>query len=285
MSRLGNFEGVENSTVKPEREKADVPRAAEKDKEKLVNKSDASKKVSDMTDKEKMDYYRSKGYDSLANNREAIRRNHEGKGLSHRPAKLNSHNYDKLMSERRVNPEKAKETKESFSKWNPDIKDKPKDDSDEVTVRHTRPGEKVNVIHAEGKPASGEFVTKDKQKGLSPNDRIEKYALPKSNTAETYNPAYLAKQNVIEGKVAPQKNFEGDDNIRRMGGGRQIVTDGGYGRDPYGSRDPYKKGDVRPDEKGAVRPVKNMYTPTERKQLRDNNYYEPDIDEYYRNNK
>lgn len=249
MSRLGNFDGVDNTIAKPEK-KADIPQATEKDKGKLVEKPDGVKK---MTDKKKIDHYHSKGLDALADNREAIRRNHEGKGLSYRPAKLNSHNYDRLMSNRvaegKIEPDEVKYTKESFSKWNPDLKDKPKDESDQVAVRHARPGEKVNVMHTSGRPASGRFVTKDNLEKLTPEQRIDTFALDK-NKADSYDPAYLHKKDVIEGKVAPQKKFEGEDGIPRTGGGKQLVTNGGF-------------------EKDAVAHRKDMYTPSERQILND----------------
>lgn len=236
MSRIGNFDGIDKNVEKPEKNKKEaekVPCVTEKDKEKLRDKSEKNKNVSDMTDREKADYYRSKGLKSLEDNRQAIHNNREGKGLTHKSAKLSSKNFDKLMEQRKadgkVTPEGAKDAKESFTKWNPEQKNQPKDGSDEVTVRHARPGEKVNVIHGKENFSSGNYVTKDKQEGLSPKDRIEKYALPKGNTAENYSPSYLGKkQNVIEGKVGSQKKFEGDDDIKRTGGGRQIITEGGY---------------------------------------------------------
>lgn len=44
-------------------------------------------------------------------------------------------------------------------------------------------------------------------------------------------PVELARpQNIMVGQVGPQKQFEnGEGDIPRTGGGRQIVTDGGFG--------------------------------------------------------
>lgn len=256
MSKIGNFSDSEVKENRCEKNSLMPMKASEADKCKLDVQSD-KKRLSDMSNQEKIDYYKSKGYDDLAKNREAIcRHNEEQKpNLSHRSAPLNSHNFDKLMAQRakydkKLTPEEIQNTKESFSKWNPDLKNTPKDKSDQVTVRHARPGEKVTVMSTlGGEPASGRYVTKDNLDKLTPEQRIDKFALGQ-NKADTYIPAYLHKQDVIEGKIAPQKKFEGNDNISRGGGGRQIVTDGGF-------------------EKGAVAHRKDMYTPSERKILND----------------
>lgn len=267
MSRIGNLEQLDDNSSTKKEIKNDVAKPSPEDKRKLDTKG-SIKKPADMTDKEKIEYYRSKGLNDLANNREAIQKYHEGKGLSHRPSKMNSHNYDKLMQERGVNPEKAKETKESFSKWSPENNDKSKDSSDEVTVRHARPGEKVNVMHSKGKPASGEYVTKDKIEKMTPEERIRDFSLPSVNKADSYNPAYLKKQDVIEGKAAPQKKFEGNDNIPRTGGGKQIVTDGGYRKNPYKDGTANNNG-KNPYIDGAVKNINTMNTPSERKIIRE----------------
>lgn len=51
------------------------------------------------------------------------------------------------------------------------------------------------------------------------------------NKAETVRSVELARpQNIKVGQVGPQKQFEnGEGDIPRTGGGRQIITDGGFG--------------------------------------------------------
>lgn len=239
MTRLGNFNDLENAEQKliQKREEPSLPKREDRKKlesqakfEKKLGKVNSGK-VLDMSDRDKSDYYRAHGLDSLADNRDAIRRQHEGKGLSHRPSKLNSNNYDKLAERRKLDPTVAKDTKESFAKWSPEAKSDTKLRGEDVTIRHARPGEKMKVTHTDSEKASGIFVSKHSL-GKTPAERKDFGALPPSNKANKETDVYLSKpQNVMTGKIAPQKQFEGVDGIPRRGGGEQIVTDGGYNRD------------------------------------------------------
>lgn len=80
------------------------------------------------------------------------------------------------------------------------------------------------------KSASGVFVSQ-KPLGKNPSQRINKGALPPSNTAQRQQNVQLGKnQNVVYGKIAPQKQFQKADpkNLPRKGGGYQTITNGGF---------------------------------------------------------
>lgn len=245
MSKIGNFEGIENPEAGKSSKSLDAPSVpTENDRKKLdVSQPAASSEgkkpsdIKDMSDREKIAYYRKNGMDSLADNRNAIMRGNEGNGENQRLTKLNSHNYDKLAQTRGLDSESAKGTKESFAKWSPEAKPGA-ENSDEslrnhsVLTRHAPEGEKANITGnkpGDGREPSGVFVAK----GFSENadKRQEDFALPPSNKAETVRPVELARpQNIMVGQVGPQKQFEnGEGDIPRTGGGRQIVTDGGFG--------------------------------------------------------
>ena len=245
MGKIGGFEGIESPETGKSSKNLDVPGVpTENDRKKLdvsqPSGSSEGKKpsdIKDMSDREKIAFYRKNGMDSLADNRNAIMRGNEGNGENQRLTKLNSHNYDKLAQARGLDPESAKGTKESFAKWSPEAKPGT-ETSDEslrnhsVLTRHAPEGEKANITGnkpGDGREPSGVFVAK----GFPENadKRQEDFALPPSNKAETVRPVELARpQNIMVGQVGPQKQFEnGEGDIPRTGGGRQIVTDGGFG--------------------------------------------------------
>lgn len=245
MSKIGNLEGIENPEISKSSKSLDIPSIpTENDRKKLnisqlVGSSEGKKpsEIKNMSDREKIAYYRKNGMNSLADNRNAIMRGNEGNGENQRLTKLNSHNYDKLAQVRGLDSESAKGTKESFAKWSPEAKPGAENldkslRNHSVLIRHAPEGEKANITGnkpGDGREPSGVFVAK----GFPQNadKRQEDYALPPSNKAETVRRVELARpQNIMVGQVGPQKQFEtGEDDIHRTGGGRQIVTDGGFG--------------------------------------------------------
>ena len=79
--------------------------------------------------------------------------------------------------------------------------------------------------------ASGVFVTR-KSAGTTPEERINKLALPPCNTAQIESKVKLTRNQILlEGRVAPQPQWakEAGDGIPRDGNGWQIITDGGRG--------------------------------------------------------
>lgn len=280
MSKIGNFEGIENPEAGKSSKSLDAPSVpTENDRKKLdvsqpATSSEGKKPsdIKDMSDREKIAFYRKNGMDSLADNRNAIMRGNEGNGENQRLTKLNSHNYDKLAQARGLDPERAKGTKESFAKWSPEAKPGT-ETSDEslrnhsVLTRHASEGEKARITGnkpGDGREPKGVFVAK----GFPENadKRQEDFALPPSNKAKTVRPVELARpQNIMVGQTGPQRQykenpdgtiayiwrdkdgierregdkefdstdtqgwFRGQDGIPRTGGGRQIVTDGGFG--------------------------------------------------------
>jgi hypothetical protein len=244
MSKIGNFESIDNPESSKSSKKLDAASVLnENDRKKLDVSQPTSqfegKKLSDikdMSDREKIAYYRKNGMDSLADNRNAIMRGNEGNGENQRLTKLNSHNYDKLVQARSLDPESAKDTKESFAKWSPAAK--PDTENSEslrnqsVLTRHALEGEKANITGnkaGDGVNPSGVFIAKGFPE--SADKRKEDFALPPSNKAETVRPVEMARaQNIMVGQVGPQKQFENaEGDIPKNGGGRQIVTDGGFG--------------------------------------------------------
>lgn len=132
-------------------------------------------------------------------------------------AKLSSKNFDKLMTQRGLTKKEISTLKASF------------DRSAGMEVRRAKKGEKFIVTHGEEK-ASGVFVSKESL-GKTPQKRIDKGALPPSNSAKYETVVALDRdQNIISGKIAPQTKFQKMDpkQAPRNGGGTQIITDGGY---------------------------------------------------------
>ena len=138
-------------------------------------------------------------------------------GLTDKRAKLSSKNFDKLMEHRGLSLENSADLKASSQKGIP------------MQVRHAKAGEKFITTHGTER-SSGVFVSKESL-GTSPSERINKGALPHSNSAEYETIVELSRdQNIVYGTIAPQTKFSKMDpeQAPRLGGGEQIITDGGY---------------------------------------------------------
>lgn len=108
-----------------------------------------------------------------------------------------------------------------------------------LKVRHAKAGEQFVTTHGTER-SSGVFVS-EKSLGSTPGERINRGALPHSNTAEFETKVELARdQNVIYGKIAPQSKFSKMDPKQqpRNGGGEQVITDGGYNSGAVRTKDP-----------------------------------------------
>ena len=179
-----------------------------------------------LSNRQKIAYYKSVGNDSLADNRRAIDKNNEGQGLTWRQVKINSKNLQKLMKKRGLSQFDTTQLKKSFAKWDGQNNHK----GGNVTARHAKANEKYVITQTKGESASGVFVSK-KSLGNSPQERIDKGALPPSNKANQEKRVALGKnQNVISGKIAQQPSFKDQDTAHgeRRGGGKQVVTAGGF---------------------------------------------------------
>ena len=98
-----------------------------------------------------------------------------------------------------------------------------------IYARQGHPGDIFTVTESTPGDASGVFVTRGSA-GATPADRINNLALPPNNTATVERTVELSRaQLLLEGRVAPQSEWAliADDGIPRIGGGWQIVTDGG----------------------------------------------------------
>ena len=146
--------------------------------------------------------------------------------LTGESAKLSSKNFDRLMKERGIDPEDAKKLKNSFRAYTK------KDPNEMVTTRHILKPEAAKNYN-DGEWSSGNFQTKDNYKNSKAARK--NLALPDKNDASTQtdttiNPklANGKQHNVLEGTVARQ-NKDGEHFFKdRPGGGKQIVTDGGF---------------------------------------------------------
>lgn len=148
-------------------------------------------------------------------------------GLTGRKVKLNSKNFDKLMKQRGLTKQARTELKNSNAQGS------------QMQVRHAKAGEKFVTTHGTER-SSGVFVS-EKSLGSAPGERINKGALPHSNTAEFETKVELARdQNIVYGKIAPQSKFSKMDPKQqpRNGGGEQIITDGGYNSGAVRTKDP-----------------------------------------------
>lgn len=148
-------------------------------------------------------------------------------GLTDCRVKLNSKNFDKLMKQRGLTKKERTELKNSNAKGS------------QMQVRHAKAGEKFVITHGTER-SSGVFVS-EKSLGSTPGERINKGALPHGNTAEFETKVELARdQNVVYGKIAPQSKFTKMDSKQqpRIGGGEQIITDGGYNSGAVFTKDP-----------------------------------------------
>lgn len=108
-----------------------------------------------------------------------------------------------------------------------------------MEVRHAKAGEKFVTTHGTER-SSGVFVS-EKSLGDTPSERIDKGALPHSNSAEYETTVELSRdQNIVYGKIAPQSKFSKMDPAQapRSGGAEQVITDGGYTTDAVINRDP-----------------------------------------------
>lgn len=148
-------------------------------------------------------------------------------GLTDKRAKLSSKNFDKLMVERGLSKEETVNLKASNQP------------GCSMEVRHAKAGEKFVTTHGI-KRSSGVFVS-EKSLGNTPGERIDKGALPHSNSAEYETIVELSKdQNLVYGKIAPQSKFSKMDPAQapRSGGAEQVITDGGYSSGAVINRDP-----------------------------------------------
>lgn len=184
---------------------------------------------------------------NLAKNQSVIKSSRYGKsGETTRKTKLSSKNFDKLMQQRGLSKKDSSSLKASFDRSNP------------MQVRHAKKGEQFTVTHGT-QNASGVFVSKGSL-GKTPDKRINKGALPNSNSAKYETKVALEKnQNLIYGKIAPQSKFQKMDpkQTPRKGGGTQVITDGGY-----------KKGAIRNNDTKFPVPAKSS-VPTASQQFRD----------------
>lgn len=147
--------------------------------------------------------------------------------LTGESAKLSSKNFDRLMQARGIKPEDAKALKDSFNEYQPY-----KEVNSNVTVRHVLQPEQARAYSSKN-GSSGNFQTTDKYDDSSTAKK--KLALTRHNdasleTTTTINPTLAngKQHNVLEGTVAPQDKDGEHFNKYREGGGKQIVTDGGY---------------------------------------------------------
>lgn len=148
-------------------------------------------------------------------------------GLTDKRAKLSSKNFDKLMAKRGLSKDDVASLKTSNQQ------------GCSMEVRHAKAGEKFVTTHGTER-SSGVFVS-EKSLGDTPSERIDKGALPHSNSAEYETTVELSRdQNIVYGKIAPQSKFTKMDPAQapRSGGAEQVITDGGYNTGAVTNRDP-----------------------------------------------
>lgn len=148
-------------------------------------------------------------------------------GMTEKRTKLSSKNFDKLMAERGLSKDDAASLKASNQQGS------------SMEVRHAKAGEKFVTTHGTER-SSGVFVS-EKSLGDTPSERIDKGALPHSNSAEYETTVELSRdQNIVYGKIAPQSKFSKMDPAQapRSGGAEQVITDGGYNTGAVTNRDP-----------------------------------------------
>lgn len=169
-------------------------------------------------------------------------------GLTDQKAKLNSKNFDKLMEQRGLSKGSREELKASATKGS------------EMQVRHAKAGEKFVTTHGTER-SSGIFVS-EKSLGKTPEERIDKGALPHSNSAEYETKVELGKdQNLVYSKIAPQSKFSKMDpkQVSRNGGGEQVITDGGYNSGAVINRDTKYPTTASSDFKKRANEYKNQH--------------------------
>lgn len=148
-------------------------------------------------------------------------------GLTDKRAKLSSKNFDNLMAKRGLSKDDTANLKASNQQGS------------SMEVRHAKAGEKFVTTHGTER-SSGVFVS-EKSLGDTPSERIDKGALPYSNSAEYETTVELSRdQNIVYGKIAPQSKFSKMDPVQapRSGGAEQVITDGGYNTGAVTNRDP-----------------------------------------------
>lgn len=160
--------------------------------------------------------------------------NYGKKGLDYDKHKLSSKNFDRLMQERGIPEDVAREIKESHNRWSPYRDD---DLSTDTFVKHADPEGEDLIAYSSFGDASGKYLTK---KIFSDNaEGIHDLALPAGNLDYRGNDMLHADRvkaygDLIGGTVAPQPYFTidavtyGADSIERAGGGEQYVTNGGF---------------------------------------------------------
>lgn len=169
------------------------------------------------------------------NIRKNIQKSHEASlasryehcGLTDQKSKLSSKNFDKLMSQRGLSKNDIHNLKASSQAGK------------SMQTRHAKAGEEFITTHGNER-CSGIFVS-EKSLGRTPLERIDKGALPHSNTAEFETTIELSRdQNLVYGTIAPQTKFSKMDPSQapRTGGGEQVITDGGYNTGAIINRDP-----------------------------------------------
>ncbi|OAJ93537.1 two-partner secretion domain-containing protein [Vibrio bivalvicida] len=129
---------------------------------------------------------------------------------------ITNNNARQLLEKRGATPAQANDTVTSFDGQIKAIAGK---EGDQFVITETTTGS-----------GSGRFVTRESA-GSTPTERIEKLALPKSNTAEVeHNVSLGSDQVLLEGKVKGQQDQSwAHDNA--IGGGNQVVTNGDVKRD------------------------------------------------------
>ena len=166
--------------------------------------------------------------------------------------KLSSKNMDRLFSQRGLSQEHIEELKASM------------DRSEPVIAKKGHKGEKFVVTGGKQKP-SGIFVSEESL-GKTPEERIDKAALPTSNTAEFETKVELLRDQIlVKSKIKEQPHFEKVDleGKKRSGGGYQIITDGGYKKEAIGNKDP--KYPTLEKEKGLVKASEQKKSQTQKR--------------------
>lgn len=175
-------------------------------------------------------------------------------GLTEQKVKLSSKNFDKLMKQRGLSTEEIANLKASTQQ------------GISMQVRHAKAGEKFITTHGTER-SSGVFVS-ERSLGVTPSERIDKGALPHSNTAEYETTVELSKeQNLVYGQIAPQSKFSKMDpkQAPRTGGGEQVITDGGYNSGAVTNRDPKYPVPANADFKKRASEYKSQQSPVKMK--------------------
>lgn len=122
---------------------------------------------------------------------------------------LKNNSVRKLLRSRGLSKQQAREVVTSFD--------------GQIYAKRGRAGEVFTITESASGRASGVFVTRGSA-GATPAQRIQRLALPPSNTAQVESQVRLARDQILlEGRVAPQPQWGAD----KTGGGWQVVTAGG----------------------------------------------------------